>query len=641
MNASDEVREKVARLLSTQVPLAPHFSERCLSALLLISRSTQPIDDIFQQHDWLVRWIEALIEQNESSQDLRELYIRLAAQLLGRISEKSGDTDKQLALVLLHQLDSRLSLSVPISAVDVDLVSNVAIWMERTNDAALLDSAMNSIWKRWSEGHTRKGSSSSSSSSLNDNPADEDLTPPLMMAKVLDQVLSESSMVDSDESLTIVWDDEVMRVLRCNLHRLSQPTCFTRILHWWLFDKLREGDLHRFSLAAILLHSLSVIMNSNKQSSFLRSKSVELSQLIQACIISTHARSDTLRGYAWTCLVRLVELLGWDWLFLETNTWTRNLSDNEMMKGALGSAAVFCAFLRLASGEFKIQLGRVAEETNASRTCLDILNGTSQFVAIVLDYMTKLVDSDSLTLNSSAVVHIRLSLREALDSCVQFICLDSTNTHPIEVELMVVRLYSTLLIEFLNFDGEDLEQTDEVPLNSMEEQRQQPIQVFPAMRQALTFREPALQQSTLSALVTVFASCEGDVFRIQCIQRYELLGQSLVSFLKSFFAHRSNTEGVDLAAQVTELWYEISMETTDTAIEVSGLQDSICDWIESIMQSPSTLKQTEEEVAIALGSAVGCYVTLQGDTRPNEPQASTIERALKFCAIIESETGFV
>ncbi|GKY91204.1 hypothetical protein MPSEU_000093100 [Mayamaea pseudoterrestris] len=645
------LQQKIDALLSSDENTPPSAERSAVAVLLSLRLPIIEAIQVFQKHSWIVAWIIMLIEnddENETDDVEKQLYVRLAAQVLGHVPSVAASAD--LAKILMRQLDAKSLLSAPISAFDIDIVSNLSIYLDSVqgDEVFMREQALTSVWKRWS-GSVTASTLPVNSKDLIDNAAQETMH---SWYQVLEQLLHQQSAAESsstEEEVRTMWNDQVMTLLQAHLSRVTLTTssCFQLMLQYWLSkEQQREEKQHQVQIASILLECLLVTMTAPLddtkddllQSPLLKNHAPDILHLITACLISTSKESDQLRVLAWTCVSQILDTInGWQWLLQEAATsdrWTRNLA-----KPKHGKAQHLCTTLRLASGEYKIQLGR-------SHPQIDTLVATSQVLVRGLDFMVHLLDSgnESLLGDSDSILHVRFSFREGLDACVQYLCFESSDKETSsDVLLIVIRLFAALLSEFLEF--EDNEQEVQKPGNKKQQDltttRHQPIQVLPALRQALDLRGLELQQSLLPALLTVLVASEEDENRINQLKASDILGDPLTSFLCAFFEFGSNIMQVDLAAQVIEQWYEMVTSVDCNVTETHSLQDSIYNWIEAILKSPANIEQDDATVAVALGSAVAYYVTLQGEERPTGPHAHVLERALKFCSICQSESGFV
>ena len=139
----------------------------------------------------------------------------------------------------------------------------------------------------------------------------------------------------------------------------------------------------------------------------------------------------------------------------------------------------------------------------------------------------------------------------------------------------------------------------------------------------------------LPSVAAVLASAEGDPSRGALLQEYGLLGSDSVvaQLLLGFWtnaAATSDTTSVSWACEVTELWLSMDRIVSDT----SGMQTAIVQYLQRQLKAKSSSSQASEHAMVedALSAAVGCYITLRGNSEPpGEPDATILQQTLAFC----------
>jgi hypothetical protein len=150
----------------------------------------------------------------------------------------------------------------------------------------------------------------------------------------------------------------------------------------------------------------------------------------------------TIRPMTINILATLLETCGVDW----TKTY------NDKNTGTLGKAGNFCTILRLVAGELRILLGRIVDQsmrikeddndimmTETTKTVDDVMTNNDlevfhtcrDCIRIGLLSLKQMLDlasdshdkpsHDSLDFNTDSILHIRHSLEDFLNSCIQFV----------------------------------------------------------------------------------------------------------------------------------------------------------------------------------------------------------------------------
>jgi hypothetical protein len=292
---------------------------------------------------------------------------------------------------------------------------------------------------------------------------------------------------------------------------------------------------------------------------------------------------------AWTTLASLVEAFGFNWM----NATTGSLS--------LGNATAMCTIVRLAAGEWRIQLGRLCVEVDTEAFQLE---SCGRVIVAALQYALQFTDESLPMIPSAALLHLRDSFQDALHATVQYLC------HPVQhanVQVLVGRVLASLLMEFDVWEGlPDGISTDET---------------LEALRVALGSTEDP--RDMLPCLMMVLASADSSRNNVSFLESHNLLGDTLVNVLVSFWK-KEDVEAPQclLACQVAELWYTLR-EPSPKAM--AQLRKYILQWIQTWIEN-------ESPFVPALASAVDCYIMLCGqDTIPPEREAVVIQRALEIC----------
>ena len=393
----------------------------------------------------------------------------------------------------------------------------------------------------------------------------------------------------------------------------------------------------------------------------------DVTQLILACVVSAAHDSDEVRVLAWMTAATLVRSsAGWEWLLLQPQRQQQQPSSSS----GLGSMSKLCAMVRFAAGEWKIQLATLVNKSNEevekvandeASPGLLLVEVCAQILVLAVDYMVVLsdrMDDDdddddnntegsvrSLRVPGDAILHIRRSFEEALNSAVQYLGLAERRSK--QVDGPVVRVLAQLLTEFDVFAtstpqrqpsrSSRAEQNDKAVTADDDDNSPECASLLAlrvAMEIATNDDDDDLQETLLPSLAAVFASAEGSMSHVSLLKEYGLLGggdNNLGQFLETYwrrFTNNDDMSSVSWACQLIELWVSL-----DRICETSQVQGAIVQFLQRMLrEQPSSLASG---FVGALSAAVGCYVTLQGNEPPGEPDATVLQQVLELCARFE------
>jgi hypothetical protein len=397
-------------------------------------------------------------------------------------------------------------------------------------------------------------------------------------------------------------------------------------------------------------------------------------QLFLACMVSA-SPDDNLRGHAWFALSSLVSdgAAGWDWMVLAHAAddgppgRRRRSCAGPPRRSSLGQASKLCALLRMASGEYKIQLNHRLYGATTTRTNTtvagaasggeassardrgdrgNVVDGCGRFLALSLDFLARSVDraeqeedgeeaEDSsgnehdnqgvvvAPLSNAAILHVRKSLREAL-TCTAHFCSELTDFDP-TFDLTVIRLFGALLSEFDIFLDRQHDEDDEH--NS----------ILVAVRVALrVVRDRDACEGLWPGLLMIFASSEGDESRILILKPYlsDLVGffefwwSSTSSFIQNSWSD-VNVEVIECSWNVLELWHDMVVRT-GVVVQVDEIKRGIVESLSTLLGRASDRQHDGSRIVKAVSSAVWSYLVLQGDEKPNEPDSSIIQHSVEL-----------
>jgi hypothetical protein len=647
--ADDSMLAAKIQAILQQKPGEAYASERYLVALVLLTRlrDTDLYVTVWDSHPELVSFCEGLLrdpspESVEDSGDGEslDLYSRLMAQLVGRMpSSRLPKPVQVLSKALVTVLDRRRKQNGVLGAVDVEIISNLNVWFEILEDDSitLLDGVLTTLWERYSGLMKVKSIKAKAAAEASDSQSAQ-----VMMNRTLMKLLDDG--VDSDPSheeqdLWKSWQVETTAIFLQQGMRVGEtkvPSFWLTALQFWLQSELSskqgskkdtETSLPQITLATrrawaqiLLVCARNMALLPSFQTKLKEDASLDkdMSRFILTCVASVQGSdSDELRSTAWSTTATLLQSCGWEWLLVGAVTTTPTGQDGK--KADFGKASSLCTLVRLAVGEWKIQLGLLVDEScTLSEERLLLVEACAQVLVEAVNFVVEMAnrmdeadgdDTVSLPLSADALVHLRQSLEEALNLAVQYLGLAEKRV--LSVDGPVVRVLGSLLREFDPFE------------QKMSAEDQEGNIILQALRVALDIHDVECQEELLPCLVVVLASSEDDEAKLTLLEEYELLDEPLVSFLESYWKQTTNLSSIEYAYQVVAKWSSMA-HIADT----SGLLQCIIGWIDrngnALESSPRS-----NELTSALSTAIGCYVTLHGEKEPGEPDATILQRAIQ------------
>jgi len=146
--------------------------------------------------------------------------------------------------------------------------------------------------------------------------------------------------------------------------------------------------------------------------------------------------SSSTRGEVYSLALELWQLCGVDWMITPATETTKGKKlwwfQEEKMKDSehrLGSTWPLCMLVSLAAGEFRLALGRwvtiVMSEQNSAKDykyLVSEIHYTARIVTEAVQLMTQLAEDEDIltTWTPDAILHIRKSLEDALNSSIQY-----------------------------------------------------------------------------------------------------------------------------------------------------------------------------------------------------------------------------
>jgi hypothetical protein len=615
----------------------------------------------------------------------------------------------RLMLELVKNVATAAGVGSPgLSALDADVATALAAFLPRCDDAALVDSLLLHEWHRASVvlRHEREAGGSDSdvdapapvTAADRERDNQDPTSPKALLRMTLTAILDQNSwwsFGEGDELRdNLEWWEVQLGALfaehGCRAAPNSsgaalptRPSFFVPMLDWWLERKRRRkrDGIEESPLALSAASSYSPSPTTWAQVLLLclqrsaaaadggfqdlasdANLSGKVLQLLLACMVSA-TPDDNLRGQAWFTLSSLIVAQagaapssspssGWDWILVDpaagaaappASPGRRKMSRS---RSGLGRASKLCALLRMASGEYKIQLNHrmygarpslVVTAAGTSEACPQhedrgsLVDGCGRFLALSLDFIAGLADTPEdnldnedddrpLLLSDVAITHIRKSLREALTCTAQY-CSELT-AFDARFDLTAVRLFGALLSEFDIFLDRRQDEDDEHAILS-------------ALRVVLSVaRDREACEGLMPGLLTIFASSEGDESRVSVLKPYL---SDLVGFFEFWWSSTScqlqeewgsaNVEMIECSWSVLELWHDMVVQAR-VVVEVGGIQREIVKSLSLLLDLARDNENGASRAVKAISSAVSAYTVLQGDEAPSEPDASVIRRSV-------------
>jgi len=594
MSADDE-----SLLAKIQVLLdASHYDEFLLIVLVLLTRveDAEKVQQVWTRNR---DTLDAFCRRLEN----KPQYLHIVARLVSRL--QGGTIGPELFQVLLSSLESRNEYRAPLMALDADLILalNAAATEEHVNEV------LDNVWQRFRQvlaGHNAKGQVKVAMLVDTDTPPTKDDADWKLVHATLDALL----IADADDVMTSLQQAVLLTFIAHGPKTCSSKT----IPSWYKTMVLWLTSAEQGPPSSLLTQWHGVVLQCSReltlhcpkelQQVLLHNKSISAAviQLILFYIASSSQQTDAEVALAWTTLAIMVEAVCFDWVMLPGS-------------GALGNATSLCTILRLATGEWRIQLGRFCVD-ECSENAAEVVESCGRVIVAALHHMVHLAETkkEKFQIQGSALLHLRDSLQDALHSTVQYLCQPQEDVHQ-EAQAIAGRVFGALLTEFDVWDGlPNGVSTDEI---------------LQALSVVLQIAHEKLINALMPSLVAVLGSVEGTGYCVKFLDKHHLLGKKLVNFLVSFWKIVAPKDVSQCAAacQVADLWYSLS---TPPPAVTAPLRKAILKWIRKEMES------TSPKVS-ALPSAVDCYVMLFGqDAVPSEREGRVIQRALNMCEAKQS-----
>ena len=609
--------------------------ERCLVAWVLLTRLSQDhLDRAWAEYHVTLESfaIELLKKENPHR---CELYLRLIAQV---ISRTTGNTyPKELGRTLLESW-TKISLETATKTCSIQLHMDVCsafdLWMESDPVAADELGILEWIWKVYcstasafiSSSDDRSNKKIDCSKGSDDTIEEKEWE---IMWQTLEALLNRTE--EQDEYSNNSWQEMILAIFQSHGCELTPDELVPSILDFIttqaafrqmpneevflpsaLCATWDEWVLSLIQTRAACNHAFRFILLQNP-------KTVSaINQLLLAHVVSPSDQS--LRAMAWQTLIGMVETCGWNWM-LQASSFSSSTK--------LGFGTTVCTWVRMASGEYRIQLQTPSDSAWLQATALPVGHACARLLISVVEYLVKLEEEPyRMPLSSEALLHLRQSLEQALWTTVEYlqeyICEEGSNR---SFSTIAIQLFGTLLMEI-----------DVWELTGKEYLTNSPQIILKCLRMIL----PTIAEdySLLPGLVNILGDAESDSEKLKQLNG---LWEPLVEYLESFWHRETDhmSERIDdtvaWACSCTELWATLD-ENADSNNSKRRLAMALIEWIQGVLHAgPNDLHQiTLPRLQSYLSLAIGCYMTLSKDRDkpPLEHESRVIVRALQLCEML-------
>jgi hypothetical protein len=624
---------------------AAYSQERTLVAWILLSRlADDELDNTWQEHatslfiPWATHWLP---EACQESPETCDLYLRLVAQVTGRLEEFPSVLGKSL-----FQVWQQRPLASPM--VHVDVLSSLQVWMEQDTAEAEASGVLGTIWNHYAR-HVHVQPPEETENTKKEEPQppkdidDSDDKDWKVLGQTLESILNDASSVQPKNAMN-AWHETILGMIQSYSQDLLPDFMLGSVLEWMatqsssLLPSIRMG-WHEWFLTLIQTRvpydePLRRILLQPSNASNLTSY---MTQLLLAHIVSPDPTHAATRALAWQATVVLVESCGWNWM-LQT--------DSKTASSALGAGTHLCTFVRLASGEWRIQLQQEASTSNDNNasawqqaTGLALGHACARLLLGVVQYCAQLEDSPHrMPLSSDALMHLKQSLQDALWTTVEYLQEgEEDDAETKSFTLIATQLLGTLLTEV---DVWSYQETNDEDGDSSS-----PVQGILACLKTSMFLGDHSQENYaiwLPGLAHLLGNAEDDPSRVA-----QLTGmwEPFIEFLQNYWQRDDDSETSKLAERLDDsvAWacscteYIVALHGTERRLALA-----IVEWIQQVLAKVETSRQELhndkalfQTLQSYLSLAIGCYMTLsQGqDKEPGKHESRVIFRALQLCEV--------
>jgi hypothetical protein len=366
-----------------------------------------------------------------------EVYVPLVSSLVPRLPQQHPEQWKRLGDALESIIANRTRRKAALSEIDVDLVEALQVCITGAKESRL-KTAFKIIWKRFYQtmvkGHITKTDPMPAQGAL-DHDHDWETMKATVSAIARQEELTGSDLVERyHESVLVAWSFMA--------ENTPSDTGFTQwykeMISWVSSGRQLPPENVRDSwnfLALTCTHAMIV----KQQLTLLSSHQDTIINLILGHVSSPIA-DVPLRSGSWAVLNALIQKGGRDWLMKAPTSST------------LGRATAVCTLNRLASGEWRIQLGRFCTEgaaipSSKEDALTSLLDNCALFIVDQLHNLGIMADQmdKSLPYTPDALLHLRQSFMDVFHATVQYLCQDQQNP---KIQTLAAFMLGELLTEF-------------------------------------------------------------------------------------------------------------------------------------------------------------------------------------------------
>jgi hypothetical protein len=614
--------------------------ERCLVVWVLLTRlSDEELHLIWSKlQKSLLRFALLILKKRQDC--CFEMYIRLVAQVADRLADYPFDLGDSLLQAWKSIIDENYEMtSNSLIELNIDVCTNLITVLSTHSEKANELKVLETIWGIYSS-QERDESIIAEKIQLIEvagDDGDDDDKEWKLMKETLQSLLKNSN---ADYYSQSAWDELVLSIFQSHAYELLPEPLMPSILTWLSkSSKVKEITIELRSMwfewfMGLIQARLSSIPNDSSSFQFTLHRigmAKQVNQFLLANIVSPV--SDTkfpLRALAWQTTVSVVDACGFGWIM------TESLSIGNA-ENKLGPASTLCAFIRLASGEWRIQLqaeSSQSKSTGMQATALPVGNACARMLMNVVEYCVNLQEKNrgNLPLSMDAILHLRQSLEDSLATTVEYLRVWGSSTHNVDTQggehgafsPIAVRLLGSLLREVDIWDL--LEKDDSASQNIIE-----------CLRGLLSHSEDF---SLLPALVHMLADADTNPTKqgqLGCLY------DQLTDYLERFWQRDDNGnctqkwlvelgDTLPWASSCTELWADFNFQNdSDDVPNKRRLRLSLVEFIQNILLMNLDLTQQKSYLSLS----VGCYMTLSKDQQqpPSQHESRVIFRALQICEI--------
>ena len=587
--------------------------ERCLVAWVLLTRLSQAeLDRAWGEHQPLLESFGRELLQKEE-RPCFDLYIRMMAQVTARLTSYPVE----LGQSLFHAW--KKIPATKLVEVHIDVLCSFNHFIQSDPVAADVAGLLESVWKvhlvRLEYDAVSKDEESPVSEFTSNEAKDPSLNLDItidneegewkLMCQTLEALLNNNQQ---DFYSPTTWQEILLKTFQSHGNDLTPDSLAPSILEWITAQQIKRWPVtlitgwHEWFFNLV---QSRITRNPSFRKTLLRSPKAasDFNNLMLAHVVSPSDRS--LRAMAWQTLVLVVETSGWNWILQASSKSSR-----------LGSGTALCTWIRMAGGEYRIQL----HTSNNSATSLAVGEACARVLISAVQYCAKLAEEPHrMRLPGDALLHLRQSLEQALGTTVEYLQTDGVNGAFSEI---AVRLFGILLMEI-----------DIWELMVREDEKHRSPQAILQCLEAILPR--VMDYSLLPGLVNILSEAEDDIVKhgqLGCLL------ESLVDFLRGFWQRKlpladQLDDSIAWACSCTELWSNLAQNTGDDGNWKRQLALALVEWIESVLLESEVRQSALPRVQSYLSLAIGCYMTLSNDRakQPREQESSVILRALQLC----------